>query len=294
MILSNRKAYFLNLTTRVSSGLNLSIFSRVNGVFGFRTPQFLIRDPDIIKQIAVKDFDHFEDRFKFIDPKLDKLWGNSLFLMESEKWRLMRATLSPAFTGSKMRQMFNLVAEVAESVIQHLLLKVENGEKIDVEMKDFFTRYTNDVIASCAFGLKVNSVAEPKNEFYLNGKQLLNFFGVLNVLKSMIIIATPWLARIFKLNLTGKVGETFSSIILDTMQERKMKSIFRPDMINIMMQVREGTLKQETEGKKKEIDGFSAVEESDIGKVTVNRAWSDDELVAQCFIFFIGSRMGHS
>ncbi|XP_037038783.1 probable cytochrome P450 9f2 [Bradysia coprophila] len=259
----------------------------VNGLFGFRQPQFLLRDPDVIKQIAVKDFDHFEDRFKFIDPKLDKLWGNSLFLMESEKWRLMRATLSPAFTGSKMRQMFNLVVEVAESVMQHLLKKVENGEKVDVEMKDFFTRYTNDVIASCAFGLKVNSVAEPKNEFYLNGKELLNFFGLVNLIKSMIIMTTPSIARLLKLNLTGKVGESFSHIILDTMEERKTKSIFRPDMINIMMQVREGTLKQETEEKKKEVDGFSAVEESEIGKETVNRAWSDDELVAQCFIFFI-------
>ncbi|XP_037038784.1 probable cytochrome P450 9f2 [Bradysia coprophila] len=258
-----------------------------NGVFSFRAPQYLLRDPEVIKQIAIKDFDHFGDRYKFIDPKVDKLWGNSLFLMEHDRWHLMRATLSPAFTGSKMRQMFNLVVEVAESVIQHLLKKVENGEKIDVEMKDFFTRYTNDVIATCAFGLKVNSVAEPENEFYRNGKELMNFFGGVNVLKSMIILSMPAVARFFNLRFTGKVGETFGGMILDTMKERKKKNIFRPDMINIMMQVREGTLKQETDEKEKEVDGFSAVEESEIGKVTVTRTWSDDELVAQCFIFFL-------
>lgn len=73
----------------------------------------------------------------------------------------MRATLSPAFTGSKMRLMFELVADCADDVVKHFLKKIENGEKIEVEMKDFFTRYTNDNIASCAFGLKINSFADP-------------------------------------------------------------------------------------------------------------------------------------
>lgn len=89
----------------------------------------------------------------------------------------MRATLSPAFTGSKMRQMFELVAECADDVVKHFLQKAENGEKINVEMKDFFTRYTNDVIATCAFGLKINSFADPDNDFYRSGKILMNFTG---------------------------------------------------------------------------------------------------------------------
>lgn len=235
----------------------------------------------------MKDFDHFEERFRFIDGKLDKLWGNSLFLMEKEKWRLMRATLSPAFTGSKMRQMFNLVVDVADSTVQYLLNKVNDGEKIDIEVKDFFTRYTNDVIASCAFGLKVNSVAEPDNEFYLNGKKLTNFFGIKQMIKSMIIVSMPAVAQALNLRFTGKIGDQFSDMIFETMEVRKKNSIFRPDMINIMMQVREGTLKQEVDEKKKENDGFATVEESAIGKVAVNQTWSDDEIVAQCFIFFL-------
>lgn len=44
-------------------------------MFAFRTPQYLVRDPEIIKQIAVKDFDHFEDHSSFADEKIDKIWG---------------------------------------------------------------------------------------------------------------------------------------------------------------------------------------------------------------------------
>jgi cytochrome P450 family 9 len=46
-----------------------------------------------------------------------------------------------------------------------------------MEMKDLFTRYTNDVIATAAFGVGVNSLMEPSNEFYLTGKDI-TIFGV--------------------------------------------------------------------------------------------------------------------
>lgn len=58
----------------------------------------------------------------------------------------MRSTLSPAFTGSKMRQMFELVSECADDVVEHFAKQSSEG-KINVEMKDFFSRYANDVIA---------------------------------------------------------------------------------------------------------------------------------------------------
>lgn len=124
-------------------------------MFDFRVAQFVLRDPEAIKQIAVKDFDHFEDHRTFTDEKTDKLFGNSLFFMKGEKWRAMRATLSPAFTGSKMRQMFELVAECTDDVVKHFLNKVKSGEKINIEMKDFFTRYTNGFVLSLSFRIKL-------------------------------------------------------------------------------------------------------------------------------------------
>jgi cytochrome P450 family 9 len=47
-----------------------------------------------------------------------------------------------------------------------------------VEMKDLFTRYTNDVIATSAFGIECDSLNNPKNEFYMMGKDVTNFGGV--------------------------------------------------------------------------------------------------------------------
>jgi cytochrome P450 family 9 len=52
------------------------------------------------------------------------------------------------------------------------------GNILAVEMKDLFTRYTNDVIATSAFGIQCDSLKSPKNEFYLMGKDVTNFQGV--------------------------------------------------------------------------------------------------------------------
>jgi len=85
----------------------------------------------------------------------------------------MRATLSPAFTGSKMRQMFDLVSECGEQMERTLSTEATATSKVDCEMKDLFSKFTNDVISSTAFGYKINSFEDPDNDFYLSGKKSL-------------------------------------------------------------------------------------------------------------------------
>lgn len=181
----------------------------------------------------------------------------------------------------------DLVAECTDDVVNHFLKQAENGEKINIEMKDFSSRYTTDVIATCAFGLKVNSFAQPENEFYLNGKSLLNFKGLKQMLTILLMYVLPAIARALNISLSvGPIAKFFHDKILDTIKIRKEKNNFRPDMINIMMQVREKTSKHQAEDKRKEQESFATVEESDVGKVSVNRNWNDDKIVAQYFVFF--------
>lgn len=73
----------------------------------------------------------------------------------------------------------------------------------------------------------------------------------------------------------------FSSIIFETIAEREKKNIVRPDMINILMQVRQGNALQViADGTGTDEFGlFSA-------KRALKRKWSDNELLAQCLLFF--------
>lgn len=53
---------------------------RVFGLFDFRQPFFFVRDPEILKQLGVKDFDHFENHRSFIDEDVDLLFVSENFV----------------------------------------------------------------------------------------------------------------------------------------------------------------------------------------------------------------------
>lgn len=80
----------------------------------------------------------------------------------------MRPTLSPAFTSSKMKTMFSLMEGCARQFVDYFLQHDLN----QVELKDVFTRYTNDVIASTAFGIECDSLKQKDNQFYKMGRKL--------------------------------------------------------------------------------------------------------------------------
>lgn len=199
----------------------------------------------------------------------------------------MRATLSPAFTGSKMRQMFDLVSECGDEMAQTILNKAKNNGRVDCEMKDVFSKYTNDVISSAAFGYKINSFEDENNEFYLSGKTFSQLSAPKQAFKLAMILLLPKVSSFLKISfIDSKITKFFKSMVLDNMESREKNGIFRPDMINILMNVKKGTFLTNTIEEKLN-DGFATVEESSIGTKVVKRVWTDDELVAQCFLFFL-------
>lgn len=277
----------------VISGMKLIIISfldRFIGMFDFRSPMYIACDPDVIKQLTVKDFDYFENHRSFIDSDSDKLFGNSLFMLRGGRWRDMRATLSPAFTGSKMRQMFELVSECSEDMSEYFLAEVKAKRNIEWEMKDLFSRYTNDVIASCAFGLHINSLENRTNEFFLIGSSIFQFRSFKMGLRLLMLRLFPRLMKLLDIELfSKKIANFFRSMVLDTMEVRTEKKIIRPDMINILMQVRSGNTEYRNgdESIEKSNDGFATVEESYIGQMKTQRQWTDDEIVSQCKYGFL-------
>ncbi|XP_068631922.1 probable cytochrome P450 9f2 [Battus philenor] len=235
------------------------------------TPIILIRDPEIIKHITVKDFDHFVNHKAFVPEDVEPLFGASLLLMKDEKWRDMRTTLSPAFTGSKMRQLMPFMTEISRNVIQHL--KEHTTEDIDVA--DLMRRYTNDVIASSAFGYQVNSVKEKENEFYKMGQTLFNFTAWQRFLLFLTSVF-PSVIKFFGFEIfSKKYTKFFDDLVATTMEHREKNNIERPDMIQLLMQASKGNLKTE-EADKDEIEDHSKRQE-----------WSQRDLASQVFIFFI-------
>ncbi|XP_055381583.1 probable cytochrome P450 9f2 [Condylostylus longicornis] len=240
---------------------------KVYGVFAFGSgdPIFVINDLEILKKITIKDFDYFKNHFNFVEPEDDPLFRKSLFAMSDEKWHDMRMTLSPAFTRSKMRLMFQLILDICERAVKYLENSIKNDpnckDGVNFEMKDFFTLFTNDAIASVAFGLDVNSLEDNNNEFYRMGKNCMTF-STWDVIKFVMYGASKKIFRLLGLKVFKKeFRDYFYRLVVDAMKYRKENNIVRQDMINMLMEAQSNPEKPH------------------------NREWTNEELVAQCFIF---------
>lgn len=229
-------------------------------------PVYIIRDPELIKQITIKDFEHFVNHRTSVGETSDSLLSRSLFMMRDQRWREMRSTLSPAFTGSKMRLMLSLVSECAQKFSSHLLTESEGKPKV-YDLKDLFTRFASDTIATSAFGLEVNSLRDRANEFFTTGVAVTNFGGAQS-LKFFGYASIPAVMDFFKIKFFSDAHtKFFRDLVHGNMSYREKNNVVRHDMINLLMEAKKGNLhhnsQEDTAGKD---IGFATVQESEVGK----------------------------
>ncbi|XP_063916423.1 cytochrome P450 9e2-like [Zophobas morio] len=265
-----------------NSGKDLRYF----GIYQFLRPALMLRDPELIKQITVKDFEHFLDHVGFIDPEADPLFGKNLFALRGMQWREMRSTLSPSFTSNKMKYMFSLMSQNGEQFVNHFLQK--NEDVIEVEMKDVTSRFANDVIASTVFGFECDSLKETHNEFYTLGKVATDFTNLRTVLVFMGNIVLPKLLKFFKVGFfPKKMTSFFERIIKENIESREKHGVKRSDMIELLLEARKNKHNDDDHGDLPDT-GFATVEESEIGKNQKLRKCelTDEDITAQAFVFF--------
>jgi hypothetical protein len=89
-------------------------------------------------------------------------------------------------------------------IVKQILLKnflisfCLEGNLLAVEMKDLFARYSNDVIATSAFGIECDSLKNPKNEFYEMGRNVTNNTGV----RALIIFGYMMSPKLMKVRMS--------------------------------------------------------------------------------------------
>ena len=215
---------------------NLAPEAKYVGAFNFTSPVIVLRDPELIKSLAIKHFDSFPNHRAFADDSTDRLFGGNLFNLADERWREMRALVSPAFTSSKIKTMFKLVARCADNFSSKLAER-EKSMNEEVNSKDLFSRFTNDAVATCAFGLEVDSLSEPSNDFYVLGRRATNLDA--KAFKLLLGSSFPWLVRLLNIQFVEhEIRLFFEKIVEDTMKMREESGESRPDVLQMFMEAR--------------------------------------------------------
>lgn len=92
----------------------------IHGGFYFCTkPIYIPVEPDLLSKIFVADFHHFIDRGLYANELNDPLSAN-LFGLTGEKWKNLRAKLTPTFTSGKLKTMFYIMLDSGKNLIQHI------------------------------------------------------------------------------------------------------------------------------------------------------------------------------
>lgn len=100
------------------------------GIFLLTKPVYVPVDPGYVKNILLKEAPVFMDRGVYYNEKDDPLSAH-LFSLEGERWKRLRAKLTPTFTSGKIKMMFNIVVECAETM----------DESLKVRLWTLFTKY---------------------------------------------------------------------------------------------------------------------------------------------------------
>lgn len=232
--------------------------AKLCGFYILNRPIALLLDVELIKSVFVKDFANFREKGLYYNEEDDPLSAH-LFSLDGEKWKKLRAKLTPTFTSGKMKYMFPTVVEVGERFRDCVSEAIKHNDQL--EIKELMCRYTTDVIGTCAFGIECNSLKDPNTEFRRYGRKLFNDVHV-----PIWIMQAIWkdLARKLHIKvLRDDVASFFMNVVRNTVNYREDNNITRSDFMDIMI-----NLKNKNDSEKEHSITF-------------------DELAAQAFIFFV-------
>ncbi|CAG9860683.1 unnamed protein product [Phyllotreta striolata] len=259
---------------------------RYYGAYLFNYPILVVKDPDLIKEITIRDFEHFEDHSAWLPEQSDPLWNQNLFSLKGQKWKDLRNFFRPTFTSSRIKTMYKLMNRCAESFVEYFAEKEE--DLIEVDLKYTFKRFTCNVIATTVFGVRVDTLRKPDSRFYQMGLEATNTSGFRSFIYLLHYLFPESVLKFLRIKVYSENVRTFfSNLVEDTMRTREEQNIYRPDLIQLILDAKKGKLIKEDNV----IDrGFAvARQEENYGTSDTHaRDITNTEITAQALIFFFG------
>uniref|UniRef100_A0A1Y1M1H3 Cytochrome P450 n=3 Tax=Photinus pyralis TaxID=7054 RepID=A0A1Y1M1H3_PHOPY len=238
--------------------------SRYIGIYQFRKPTLFVRDPELIRQITIKCFNNFPEHSLFNNDENDVPKNKGLFSLGAKSgWHDMRKRLNGGFTPNKMKDMFGIINESVDTLVEYL----SEREGAGVDSRELFTRLNCNVILNTMFGIECNCLKEPPHKLFSMGNEI-NDYSSWKFVRIFATTISMTLTKLLDINLVrGELFVHFMQAIKGSLRERERNKTFRGDMVDFMLD------------NKGETD-----DEPSAKKINLN----EDEKAMQLFGFFIG------
>lgn len=205
------------------------------GMFILNQPYLVLRCPQLIKSVLVRDFNYFYDRTTVSDEKCDSLVSKMMFVVKNPEWKVMRAKMTPVFTSGKIKGMMGLINESAQEMTSYFS---QNTDKHSIEAKEVCTKFTTNVIASCAFGINANCFQYEKAQFREVGRMMFDN-GWKNSWRQSVQFLAPGIVRLFRIAFFDPRATQFMrEVFWNAIEEREKTKDKRNDLIDIILQIK--------------------------------------------------------
>ncbi|CAG2113351.1 unnamed protein product [Medioppia subpectinata] len=144
-------------------------YGKIYGLFEGNKPILRIGDPELVKQIMVKDFHVYQTRRPGSNakhPVADLIMSQS----RDDEWRRMRTTATPSFSTAKLRRVCELMNRSLDQFVDAVRTKALPERVVDI--KWWYACYSMDVIANCIFGATTQAYADPNDPMVVNGRAM--------------------------------------------------------------------------------------------------------------------------
>ncbi|XP_046677665.1 probable cytochrome P450 6d5 [Homalodisca vitripennis] len=263
------------------------------GLFQFKRPVLMVRDPVLINKVLVKDFTYFQDRGGPIVKK--DIFSKTLFGLRGQVWRALRYKLTPTFTTGKLRGMFEQISKSGDNMVDKLKEHLSTKEMArGVDPKNFLFEFTLDVIASCAFGLQFQPNSPDFNKFKSIVEKMFKF-SPLRFIRFGFVTIAPKISDFLNISMSSsEAAEYFTNLTKATIKYRKENNVQRNDYFQMLLSLKE----QEESGKDMShvvpahvteddavIDQMHYTQEDDQSIDTPEKLFSEEALTSNTVIF---------
>lgn len=135
----------------------LKSYGKYYGYYLGTKPVLAICDPEVARQICIKDFSKFPDHEN--DCPITEYQKNFVFFMSGERWKRVRTLMTPGFTSGKTKRMFKLTQNCSEDLLNALdesIAKAPSDQGAIVNGGDIFGLYSLASIAAGCYGLRLD------------------------------------------------------------------------------------------------------------------------------------------
>ncbi|KAH0946705.1 hypothetical protein HN011_009586 [Eciton burchellii] len=249
---------------------------RFFGAFRVRSPVLILRDPDLVKNICVKDFACFMNR-GIPNNTQNPFFGN-LFNLEGHKWKILRSKLTPAFSSGKLKRMFYLLVECCTEFQR--LIDATCSINRTIEVRELATKFTIDVIGSCAFGIQINALTDEECEFHRTVKKLSKP-SYKAALWRMLRTAVPRLYKLLGIQVIDpSVIRFFKDVVSQMISQRENSYTKRHDFMDLLVELKnKGALDNDA--------GSMQIGSDEDTQVTKDIVLDENTIAAQAFVFFV-------